>query len=168
MSTSSHHEQELQGIRFADESPEALIFTLTHDQSAPNDVTVSFTLGYDEPCIFEMDLTKLRRSLLPTDCVFHTIARYDNGATRFECIEPTTEGDFIAGFEAGLMFDFQVNGAEHQVWLPLKGLNEFVNAVPGVSAQAHDCAIELSVGDLEFAEFRPQPLQYWDMPEAVI
>ncbi|RTL43094.1 MAG: hypothetical protein EKK48_09335 [Candidatus Melainabacteria bacterium] len=156
--SSSTMTADLQGISFLNDAPEALIFALTHNSSTPNEVLVSFELGYGEPCTFDMDLTRLRRALLPETCVFHAIMPYSTAETEFVDIRKTLEGDFVSGFQAGFIFDLIIEGIEHQVWLPLDGLLQFLDSVPGLKKATHDCSAELTVSEEEFDRIRPKPL----------
>ena len=121
--------QEIQGIRFVDEFPEATMFTVNFDWSEPTDLQVVFSIGADEICSFDLSMFLLNRALFPDGYNLRAFLPFTAGSTQINEFKPTTEGDFESGFTAGVLFNFCVDGVEYDVWLPRKDLLEFFNAV---------------------------------------
>lgn len=119
------HTEQIQGIRFVNDFPEATIFTVSFDWSSPLALQVLFPLGVDENCCFELSVFLLNRALFPTGYNLRAFLPFTSGSTQVNEFKPTTEGDFESGFVPGVMFDFSVDGIEYQIWLPRKELLRF-------------------------------------------
>ncbi len=135
MSTNAHT-QNMQGIRFVDEFPEATIFTVNYDWSAPTDLQVLFSIGADEICSFDLSLFLLNRALFPDGYNLRAFLPFTTGSTQINEFKPTSEGDFESGFVAGVLFNFCVDGVEYDIWLPREDLFTFLSTIPHAEAES--------------------------------
>ena len=128
------HTHNLQGIRFVDEFPEATIFTVNFDWSAPTELQVVFSIGADENCSFDLSVFLVNRSLFPDGYDLRAFLPFTTGSTQISEFKPTTEGDFESGFVAGVLFNLRVEGVEYDIWLPREDLLKFFNAISHAEA----------------------------------
>lgn len=123
-------EQQVQGIAFVDEFPEATILTLSFDGTVPSDVQVHLLDDDGEGCGFDISIFLLCRSLFPEGYNLRAFMPFVSDMSEVNEFMPTTEGDFKSGFQHGVLFDFTADGLDYQIWLPREELLDFVRKTP--------------------------------------